>query len=257
MNKDSKVILISGASRGLGLAAARRLFSKGYSVLLLMRKLPLDQGEFLRKNGFVPKKKSLQSCLLVKCDVSSAESVSRAYKKVSGKIMSISGIINNAGVLLDQRDASGTIADGILQNQIEDPHDLFKRGDNRFSKSFEVNVLGSIRVAKAFYPLLPKASFIINVSSLAGQQRSLGLGLPSYRISKAALNAATQILAMELERKRIKCIAISPGWIKTSMGGKKAKLSEEAGGRVVAGYVERIGTLKTGKFYRNFRQISW
>ena len=70
---------------------------------------------------------------------------------------------------------------------------------------------------------------IVNVSSDLGSMTSMGGGYPSYRIAKAALNALTQVLASELSGTNIKVNSLSPGWVRTDMGGAGAPRPVEQG----------------------------
>jgi len=95
---------------------------------------------------------------------------------------------------------------------------------------YEVNTVGPLRVTQALLPGLRRGQrkLIMNMSSglgsIAGNERGGSIG---YRESKSALNMFTRSLASELEDEGFTCIAMSPGWVRTDMGGESAPLSAE------------------------------
>ena len=110
---------------------------------------------------------------------------------------------------------------------------------------------------QTFTSMLKKSSagIIVNFSSTLGSLTDMGSGMPSYRISKCALNAVTKICATELEG--IKVNSIHPGWVQTDMGGKQASLTiaESVPGVVWAATLPKDGP--TGKFFFNQKEIDW
>ena len=94
------------------------------------------------------------------------------------------------------------------------------------------NAFGAISVTQAFLPLLAKsdAGRIINVSSRWGQLDTLSASVPpAYGLSKLALNGTTIMLADTLRSQGIAVYAMSPGWVRTDMGGTGAARSPEVG----------------------------
>ncbi len=98
--------------------------------------------------------------------------------------------------------------------------------------ALHINAFGAISVTQAFLPLLAKApaARIINVSSEYGQLNTLSASVPAaYGLSKLALNGATIMLADTLRSQGIAVYAMSPGWVRTEMGGAGATRSPEEG----------------------------
>ena len=124
---------------------------------------------------------------------------------------------------------------------------------------FQTNVLGPLRMIQKFSDVLKKSSngIIVNISSVLGQLTDMSSGMPSYRISKCALNAITKISSSELSSFGIKVNSVHPGWVKTDMGGSNASLTikEAIPGIVWAATLEKNGP--TGKFFFNKKEISW
>jgi NAD(P)-dependent dehydrogenase (short-subunit alcohol dehydrogenase family) len=96
---------------------------------------------------------------------------------------------------------------------------------------------------------------VVNVSSQLGSLAGMGAGYPTYRISKAALNALTRILAAELRGTGILVNSAHPGWVRTEMGGPQAPLSPEQGAETIV----RLATLPddgpTGGFFHGPRPL--
>uniref|UniRef100_A0A182J9Y3 Short-chain dehydrogenase n=1 Tax=Anopheles atroparvus TaxID=41427 RepID=A0A182J9Y3_ANOAO len=116
----------------------------------------------------------------------------------------------------------------------------FTRQDD-LVETFVTNTVAPIMMTKAFVPLLRKAAdsnadapvgphraCIVNMSSILGSIGANSDGaLYGYRTSKAALNAATKSMSIDLKANKIMAVAMHPGWVKTDMGGSKAPLTVE------------------------------
>ena len=89
-----------------------------------------------------------------------------------------------------------------------------------------------------------------------GQLAALGLHSAAYRISKAALNAATVIFSAELSPFNIKVNAVHPGWVKTDMGGPHAPLSVEEGADSAI-WLATAEKIPNGKFIQDRKIIEW
>jgi len=98
-------------------------------------------------------------------------------------------------------------------------------------ETFETNLFGAVRMCREVAPLMAKLRYgrIVNMSSGLGQLHQMGEGSPAYRVSKAALNALTRTLAAEVAGSGILVNSMSPGWVKTDMGGEDAPRSVEEG----------------------------
>lgn len=207
----SKIVLVTGANKGIGLETARQLGQLGMTVIVGSR--DANKGEAaaaqLRAAG-------LQTDALA-IDVASTDSVEAAAKAVEAKYGKLDVLVNNAGIALDFGVSSLEVTEETLR------------------KTFETNFYGPFRVTRAFLHLLRKAggARVVNLSSILG---SIGLasdpGHPeystfkgmAYQTSKAALNMLTVAMGNELKGEGIKVNAAHPGWVKTEMGGEGAML---------------------------------
>lgn len=173
-------------------------------------------------------------------DVTSPDSIRAAAESLQSKKVILDVLVNNAGILLDE-DANITTLDPAL-----------------LEETLQTNVHGPLRVAQAFLPLLKKSKEprIINVSSAGGQLTGgLGTWAPAYCISKTTLNALSCQLAAALPNFAVN--AISPGWVRTDMGGAGAPLSVEEGADVIVWLATDAPQSITGKFLRAREEIPW
>ena len=180
-SKSSKVVLITGASSGIGKAIAESLQNRNFNVFGTSRNP--DQ------------KDSVWS--LVALDVTKPETIKAAVERVISEAGKIDVLINNAGV-------------GITGPIEETP-------DEEIKKAFDTNYFGPLSVIKAVLPHMRsrKKGLIINVTSIAGY-----MGLPFrgiYSASKGALELTTEALRMELKNFNIKLANIAPGDFATNI----------------------------------------
>lgn len=230
----TRVALVTGANRGIGLEVCRQLAERGYVAVLGAR--DRDKGEQaageLRGQGL-----DVRACQL---DVADPESVRAAAVWLEREVGRLDALVNNAAILYD-----------TWQRGVDADLDQVRA-------ALDTNLLGAWRVTQAALPLLRQspAGRIVNVSSGAGALNDMGGGTPAYRTSKAALNALTRILASELRGDRILVNAICPGWVATDMGGGGGRpVAEGAAGIVWA--VELPDDGPTGGFFRDGRAIAW
>jgi NAD(P)-dependent dehydrogenase (short-subunit alcohol dehydrogenase family) len=121
-----------------------------------------------------------------------------------------------------------------------------------FEEAFSVNVVGVARVTRAFLPLLGAAVHprVVNISSLAGSiARKEDARHYCYSASKAALNMLTRTMAAELHPRGITVVAVTPGWVRTELGGPQAPLSAEESARSLGRTIERISPQDAGHFF--------
>jgi NAD(P)-dependent dehydrogenase (short-subunit alcohol dehydrogenase family) len=98
---------------------------------------------------------------------------------------------------------------------------------------------------------------IVNISRGLGQLSDMGGGTPAYRISKAALNVLTRILAAELKGTNILVNSMSPGWVKTDMGGPNAVRTVAEGADTAVWLATLPDGGASGGFYSNRKAIPW
>ncbi len=184
MMTATKYAVVTGASSGIGAATAHALASDGFHVIAAARRVDrLQDVAALHAN--------IEICEL---DVTDQESVDSFATKLQGKPLAV--LVNNAGGSFD--------GDLLLDSDIES-----------WKKTFDVNVLGSVRVTKALVPLLRKntPSIIVVVTSTAGHVTYETGG--SYTAAKHAEKAMVQTLRLELNGEAIRVTEIAPGMVKT------------------------------------------
>lgn len=185
MKTDKKVVVISGASSGIGFAAAKQLGGMDHTVFA-----------GARKEDDIASLTALKNVCGVKLDITHPEDVSSLAQQVDRAIGHVDVLINNAGV-----PGWGAIMD---------------RDMAYFKTVMEVNLFGHVQMVKTFYPLLKKSSsspIIINMSSQAGNY-TFPFWAP-YHMSKWALEAFSDCLRRELKPCGIRVAVIQPGAIKS------------------------------------------
>jgi NAD(P)-dependent dehydrogenase (short-subunit alcohol dehydrogenase family) len=170
-------------------------------------------------------------------DVADDESVRAA----AAGIEHLDVLVNNAAVLYDTWQ-------GAVDADLDQVHE-----------ALETNVIGAWRTTQAVLPQLraSPAGRIVNVSSGAGAIHDMGGGTPAYRVSKAALNALTRTLAAEVAGTGILVNSMSPGWVKTAMGGENAPRTVEEGADTAVWLAMLPSSGPTGHFFRDRKQIPW
>jgi NAD(P)-dependent dehydrogenase (short-subunit alcohol dehydrogenase family) len=228
------VALVTGAGRGIGLEICRQLADLDMVVLLCARdeQAAHAAAEELWDEG-------LDTVAPRRLDVTSGTSIRRLAELVKGEFGVLDVLVNNAGVYLDEG-----------RRALEPDLDLVRQ-------TMEVNAYGPLRMAAAFAPLLRASSRarVVNVSSGMGALGTMGDGAPGYRMSKAALNAVTRMVAAELPAAKVN--AADPGVVQTAMGGPGAPRTVAEGADTPVWLATLPDDGPTGGFFRDRRPIAW
>lgn len=180
-----KLIVITGASSGIGEAIARRLSNEGHPLLLLARRV--ERLESLQ----------LPNTLCEKVDVTDQATFEAAIAKAEAKFGSVDGLVNNAGVMLlgqiDTQDAS------------------------EWKRMFDVNVLGLLNGMQAVLaPMMERNSgTIINISSIAGKKTFPNHA--AYCGTKFAVHAISENVREEVAASNVRVTTIAPGAVETEL----------------------------------------
>lgn len=254
-----RTVLVTGANRGLGLATATELARRGDHVIATARG-PGAAAAAAREIGGDTEAEEL--------DVADPASVAALADRLHAAGRSIDLLINNAAIALDGFDA-----------------EVVRR-------TLAVNFTGTMQVTDALLPLVPDGGVVVMVSSgvgaladlsrpirarfadpaltrddlvrllgefaadvEAGRHTEVGWPSSAYRISKAGLNALVRIVAPELSARRIRIVAVCPGWVRTDMGGPQATRSLAEG--VASILRASAATGPTGVFTRDGAVIPW
>jgi NAD(P)-dependent dehydrogenase (short-subunit alcohol dehydrogenase family) len=236
---ETRVALVSGANRGIGLEIVRQLSRLGVVAVMGSRDLAKGKAaadKLVTEGLEVP---------VVALDVSDPLSPARALADVHKLLGRCDILVNNAGVLLD--------GPGGFDSS------LFDLTDETARQTYETNVLGPLHLIQVCVPLMRDQGYgrIVNVSSGAGQLSEMGKGFPAYRMSKTALNALTRITANEVAGSNIKVNAVCPGWVKTDLGGPNATRSVEDGAKCPVWLATLPDNGPTGGFFRDNKPIAW
>ena len=223
-----QIILITGANRGIGLALTAELLKGGHRVLAAARnpEKARDLWKLREEHG--------SSLEVLQMDVTSEESIEAEVSHLAALTGRLDLLVNNAAVFPEDGDES-----------------IFDMKPEYFREAYETNVIGVIRVTRAFVPLLEKGTNprIVNISSGAGSVTAKeDYGYYAYAASKAALNMVTRGLAAEFRPRGICVVAMTPGWVKTEMGGPNAPLTPEQSARAIARTITTLTMEKTSLF---------
>jgi len=174
-------------------------------------------------------------------DVTDAATVQRAAAAVAADLGRLDALVNNAAISIDHKESLETV-----------DFDLVRR-------TLDANLLGALRCCQAFLPMMRRQEYgrIVNVSSGRGSFTKLGAGGPSYRVSKTALNALTVILADEVKETNILVNAMTPGWVRTRLGGMKAPRSTSEGAEAAVWLATLPDGGPRGKFFRDREEFPW
>ena len=223
-----ETIVVTGANRGIGLALTRVLLTNGKTVVAICRR-PDESTELKELAVLHPERLDL-----IKGDVDHEEELEAGAAATQKRRQKLDVIFNNAGIMPERGDESILKIDlGVLR------------------LAYETNVLGAVRVIRAFYPMLALSERprILNVSSgLSSISTKDDDAYYAYSISKAALNMLTRAVAHEFAPHGVTTVAISPGWVRTDMGGEEAELSPEESAESLAEAIDRIGPELNGQF---------
>lgn len=231
------ITVVTGASRGLGRAAARHLAAvEGHLVVATARR-PEDL-EALRAE-LQPAGHPFECQQL---DVTDDASVAALGAWLGERFGRVDVLINNAGISLDRYSAS------LLDLPLE-----------TLRSTLETNLFGVLRVTQTLLPLMrtSQAGRVVNLASGMGQLAEMSSGAPAYRISKTAVNAVTRILAAELASSGIKVNSVCPGWCRTDLGGPDAPRTLAEGIDTVVWLATLPDDGPNGGFFRDRQPIPW
>ncbi|HEX2903185.1 MAG TPA: 3-oxoacyl-ACP reductase FabG [Jatrophihabitans sp.] len=191
----SRIVLVTGGNRGIGLAIATAFRAAGDQVAVTHRGSGAPEGLF----G-------------VQCDVTDAESVDHAFTAVEQELGKVEVVVSNAG-----------ITDDTL---------LMRMSENSFTKVLDANLTGAYRVAKRATPTMLRGRFgrLIFISSVVGFAGAAGQA--NYAASKSGLLGLSRSLARELGSRNITANVVAPGFIETDM---TAAISDERKAEILAG----------------------
>lgn len=225
-------ILITGASRGLGLALTEQALERGHTVAACVRDASFA-GALARLAELHPGRLRIEQL-----DMTSEDDAERLAAKLKQDEFGLDALVNNAGVLLGR-------GDGISGVSLDDVR-----------RTFEVNLFGPLIAAKHLTPLLREsksgADIVINISSDAGTYAGAYGGDYPYALSKIALNMFSKQLNEELKLGGGRVLAVHPGWMRTDMGGDGAPLSAMESAQGIMSLIEGLTEVPDDVFFVDY-----
>jgi 3-oxoacyl-[acyl-carrier protein] reductase len=187
----SKVVLVTGSSRGLGAEMVKAFGQRGAQSVV--NYLPDPQGQ--NKADAMKVADALVDALVIDCDVTQPQQVEAMMKQIQEQRGGLDILVNNSGVINDRTIRKLTLDD--------------------FENVLRVNLIGAFNVTQKAAAILRGGGRVINMSSVSGQ---MGLfGQANYSSSKAGIIALTKVSAREFARQKITVNAIAPGFIDVGM----------------------------------------
>lgn len=236
-DRQPKIALVTGSSKGLGLELVRQLARSGVITFLTARNEAQGKAAqaTLQQEGLAVE--------FLHMDVTNLMSIHAAANHIEQKHDKLDILVNNAGILPDEdSESNGLLIAPDIVRQV-----------------FETNTMGPLQTSQVMIHLLRRSPHgkIVNISSGMGSLAEMDGGYPAYRISKTALNAVTKILAYDLQGSAITVNSICPGWVRTDMGGPNAERSTE---QSVVGILPLLLSNEpgpNGQFLRDGKPIPW
>lgn len=223
-----KTVCITGANRGIGSGLAEHYVKQGWRVLATARNVDILPAQ---SSNFIP----------LQLDVTNESSIKKLGETVAQLEFKIDVLINNAGVSEQQN-----LGAWSLQS---------------FTTHLTVNTTGPALVTQELLPHMATKAKIIHISSGIGSltnKLNPANGLDAYAASKAALNMITRRLAEKVRPLGITVVALSPGWVKTDMGGSEAPLTVAESVALLTQTIEGLSLVQSGLFFTNAGEpIAW
>jgi 3-oxoacyl-[acyl-carrier protein] reductase len=199
---EGRVALVTGASRGIGEAIARRLAAEGAHVLAAARSLEPLERLVAEIRGSGGKADALT------LDLANADSIEAAAKKAMADQAAVDVLVNNAGIT----------DDGLM----------LRMSQESWRSVLDTNLTGAFLLTQALLRGMVKKRYgrIVNVTSVVGLMGNAGQA--NYSAAKAGLIGLTKSIARELASRNITCNAVAPGFIRTAMTDAMTEAAREA-----------------------------
>lgn len=232
--KTPSVLFITGANRGLGLEFVRQYAQEGWHVFATCRN-PRNAHDLQEIAVNYP------LILIEQLDVCDPKQIAQLAAKLASKKIDL--LINNAGIIGQRPDTLGCLS------------------RENFEKLYQTNAMAPLFLIEAFRQHIARSDQKLIVS-MSSKVASIGedptLDLVSYRMSKVALNMGMQEMATKLKSEGIHLLLMTPGWVKTEMGGPHAKIEAAESVFKMRQVIACARNLRSGGFYdREGKEIGW
>ena len=219
-------ILIIGANRGLGLEFARQYAADGWRVIATLRK-PSGGAEL-----------SATGAEIYVCDVAYPDQINRLAAALSGVELDV--LLLNAGIYPDHSGLDDVDYDS-------------------FHQAMTVNALAPLLVARAFLPQMSGRKVVAALSSKMGSiAENTSGGSYAYRASRAALDMGFRTLSLDPAADGAIVLLLSPGWVKTDMGGAQAPLTPPVAIAGMRRVLEQVTAADNGSFlHYDGSRVAW
>ena len=225
-------MLITGASRGLGLEFARQYASAGWTVHAGVRNLH-------QRSAITELQHERITCH--ELDVANHDQILSVAAELAEEPIDL--LINNAGFWLGKNEHYG------------------RCDEAQWMKEFQVHLFGTMAMCEAFVDQVTAGNrkLIINISSGNGSLTlETGIGDYPYNTSKVALNLISKGLAADLKQRGITVVCFTPGFVSTDMSGPDADLSPDESVNAMCAIIDTLGPEQTGTFLRyNGETVPW
>lgn len=192
-NLKNRVVVITGASSGLGKQMAKAFAEQGADVVILARRI-----EKLEELKTELEAKGVK-CLAVKCDVTSTDDINNAARLAKEKFGKVDILVNNAGASKD--------------------NSVLDMTDDEWDFTIATDLTSVFKVTRAFANIMKENNYgrIINISSMYGLVGNTAISTVAYHSSKGGVVNFTRAVAAELAKHNITCNAICPGYFETEL----------------------------------------
>ena len=230
----AKTALVIGASRGIGLGLVKELAGRGWRVIATLRSPATDKGlqAFADASGGKVRTEIV--------DIEQPASIDALARRLKGETLDL--LFVNAGIAGRRAPIGDLTAEDV-------------------AKVFMTNVIGPIHVATALQDQVKDGSGVIALmtSGLGSVSSNFFFGIDDlYSASKAALNKMTRAFISGLGERKLTVLSISPGWVKTDLGGPDAMITVDQSAKGVIDVVEaKAGSGEHGFYGHQGETIAW
>jgi NAD(P)-dependent dehydrogenase (short-subunit alcohol dehydrogenase family) len=220
----NKIVVITGANRGIGLSLAKQYRARGDKVYGICRS-PSDE---LSQTG---------AEIIDQVDVNDPRGIEHMVQALGAVQIGI--LINNAGIL--RVESLGSLDRDTIRDQ------------------FNTNALAPLVITEALLPAMEQGSKVAVITSRMGSMEdNTGGGYYGYRMSKAALNAAAKSLSIDLKPRGIAVAILHPGFVATDMVGGDGDISPDEAAQRLVKRIDELTIQNTGTFWHsNGDLLSW